>query len=395
MKRTFLLLLSTLAYFFSGAQSFTMKTPMPTARFMAVSAAIGAKVYVIGGQSSNGPILNTTEEYDVTNDTWTSRANFPTPILQSFACGYNNKLYVVGGCTGSQSLSSVWEYDPSTDQWTSKSPMPTSRCEISGALINGKIYITSGWSSSYRTLEIYDIASDSWTTAANAPIGLMQINSGTDYQGKFYAIGGKNYMNTLWYDSVMVFDPSVSSWTLGPNIPQPLYAGTAVSYNGRIHYFGGGTALSLSASNSHFVYDTVSSWQFGLAMPTDLYAPTSVRVSVGEVQKLFIFGGKNANNVVSNVTIEYSETPLNLPSINNHVASVQVWVNPGQDQLTVEVKDYSGTQLKLVNINGATVRNEAMIQNEHRMNLHGLASGVYVLQVNQLKQSGVYKVIIP
>ena len=368
---------------------------MPTARNRAVSAAVGTKVYVIGGQSTNGSITNIVEEYDAITNSWTSKANFPHPLVQAFACSYNGKVYVVGGCTGAASVPDVWEYDPSSNTWTAQSPMPTSRCEISGALINGKIYITSGWLFSYTDLELYDIATNSWSIGTPAPIGLLQTNSGVAFNGKFYAIGGKDYINSIWYDSVMIYDPSVGTWSFGPLLPQGIYAGTAVFYNNKIHYFGGGTAITNSAFNTHYsLAANAAAWQTGVPMPYSLYGATSVNVNGGEINKVYIFGGKDQFDNTQNVTLEYSEPILGISDKNLGHLAINTSYDAFTRELNIQLDEALNGSLYLYNVNGALVKRNSFSGKFYRLNIDGLCNGIYLLKIVAGKANYVQKVVL-
>lgn len=375
----FLLVMSTKLV----AQTFTVKTPMPIPRMMAVSAAVGTKVYVIGGQTSGGVITNMVHEYNVVTDTWAQKADFPHPILQAFACTYNGKVYVVGGCTGQTSVTSVWEYDPAVDTWTAKSSVPTSRCEISGALINGKVYITSGWPYEYTTLEIYDIATDTWTTGPDAPQGLLQINSGAEYNGLFFAIGGKNYTNTIWYNDVMIYSPTSSIWHQGAALPQSVYAGAAVTYKNKIHYFGGGISLSASSFDTHYLFDSTNPfWVTGVTMPYPLYSPTAVTVHSNEINKVYIFGGKAPNDSVTAHTLEYSEAPsVDVTDFSKEENSLKVTYDVVGQKLRIFSHLDTQYDVMIYSAVGALVKKVSFSGRIQDVDATGLSAGYYVVKV--------------
>jgi len=73
-------------------------------------------------------------------DTWTKKADMPTPRRALSTCVVNGKIYVIGGWDGDNYLSTVEEYDPATDTWTKKADMPTPRGTLCASAVNGKIY---------------------------------------------------------------------------------------------------------------------------------------------------------------------------------------------------------------------------------------------------------------
>ncbi|NTW62128.1 hypothetical protein HGB25_01805, partial [Candidatus Saccharibacteria bacterium] len=140
------------------------KSPMPTPRANLSCAAIGNKIYVVGGMDiSNWPGLKTLEVYDISTDTWATLADMPTGRWGLRAVAVNGKLYIFGGRTDVQghAYASVEVYDPLTNNWTTKSIMPTARYQFSTCLLDSNIFVIGGWRSSsqgpiYDKIEIYN-----------------------------------------------------------------------------------------------------------------------------------------------------------------------------------------------------------------------------------------------
>src|SRR6185312_10661957 len=133
----------------------TSKNPMPTPRTEFGVATVNNKIYAIGGYS--GSVLRTVEEYDPATDTWTRKADMPTPRRQLVVVSVNNKIYAIGGVNFSSDPNSLIysysteEYNPATNTWISKASMPMGGTVnsvlgnrfIGGAVANGKIYVAA------------------------------------------------------------------------------------------------------------------------------------------------------------------------------------------------------------------------------------------------------------
>ncbi|MFX0198059.1 MAG: DUF1668 domain-containing protein, partial [Candidatus Hodarchaeota archaeon] len=66
-------------------------------------------------------------------DTWTSKADMPTPRFALSTSVVDGIIYAIGGA-GDVNLPyyvTVEAYDPATDAWTTKAPMPTPRAGLS------------------------------------------------------------------------------------------------------------------------------------------------------------------------------------------------------------------------------------------------------------------------
>ncbi|HYS76761.1 MAG TPA: kelch repeat-containing protein, partial [Burkholderiales bacterium] len=124
------------------------------------------------------------EEYDPAANTWRARAPIPTPRNHATAGVVNGKIYVIGGrvggafvSSGSSNVGIVEEYDPATDAWgPPRARMPSARSAMSSGTWGGKIYVTGGEGQDYvtmftfRSLEAYDPASNTWATLPSMPV---------------------------------------------------------------------------------------------------------------------------------------------------------------------------------------------------------------------------------
>ena len=103
---------------------------------------------------------------------WTQKAEIPTPRGGACACVVDNKIYVIGGITGSPGYTDLAVnevYDPLTDTWETKSPLPQLQGDIyPAAVVNGIIYaIGGGYPTATKRVDAYDPATDTWTQKAD------------------------------------------------------------------------------------------------------------------------------------------------------------------------------------------------------------------------------------
>jgi N-acetylneuraminic acid mutarotase len=195
-----------------ATDTWTTRAEMPTARGFHSANVVDGRIYVIGGSHASSPHVNrvrTVEVYDPATDTWTQKGDMKPPRGAGFSSVVDGKIYVIGGYGGSQR---VTEYDPSTDTSTTKSEMPTARHALTTSTLDGKIYAIGGYTpgvSGYPgvvTVEIYDPATDSWTTARDMPTGRFGPRSSV-VDGKIYVIGGMPRWIESAYGTVEVYDP--------------------------------------------------------------------------------------------------------------------------------------------------------------------------------------------
>ena len=103
-------------------------------------------------------------------ETWTTKSPMPTATSLHSVSVVDGKIYVIGGTDNLFGWADYWStvlvYDPATDTWTRKTDMPTGRARFSTSLVDGKIYAIGG--SPHRdaevaAVEVYDPATDTWT----------------------------------------------------------------------------------------------------------------------------------------------------------------------------------------------------------------------------------------
>ena len=267
----------------------TTDANMPTARDSLTSSVVASKIYVIGGENSNGN-LNTVEEYDSNTDTWTTKANMPTERYGLTSSAVNDKIYVIGGRNSNGFLNTVEEYNPSTNTWTTKTSTPTARKNLTSSVVNGKIYAIGGNNgSSLDTVEEYNPTTNTWTTKAPMPTVRQGLTSSV-VNGKIYAIGGNNGSSL---DTVEEYNPTTNTWTTKANMPTARHYLTSSVVNDKIYVIGG--------NNSNYDYlNTVEEYNPATnTWTTDANIPTARGYLTSSVvdNTIYTIGGYNGSHL--------------------------------------------------------------------------------------------------
>ena len=169
------------------ADAYKALAPIPGNRCSAQAEEVGGKIYLIGGLEplENGKgtrVTGRNQMYDPATNTWTDRSPMPTARNHAFSGVVNGKIYVIGGRIGAGNIPAttnidvVEEYDPATNLWgVVKQRMPTPRSGGGAATYNGKIYVSGGelqnrqMSAAFRALEAYDPLNDTWEILPSMP----------------------------------------------------------------------------------------------------------------------------------------------------------------------------------------------------------------------------------
>ena len=209
--------------------------------------------YVIGGSQElpgdEETAITTVEEYNPKTDTWRARAPLSQARFIGGSAAVDGKIYVFGGIASIddeagllESVASVEIYDPASNSWTSGADMPTPRVAMGVAALNGSIYTVGGITSGFGVLNLdlverYDPGQDSWTTAASMPTARFGLAlSAVD--GTLYATGGSADFS-IAFPTLEIYDPNSGSWSVGADMSQARVLHSSVSLDGQVYVFGG------------------------------------------------------------------------------------------------------------------------------------------------------------
>lgn len=126
-----------------------------------VSATIGSKVYLFGGQIStieypngqktmSGAISSDLNIYDVSNNSWSKGPKLPHPRQRGGIGVINGKIYLIGGfkswgaAPGEDYNQYVDVYNPQTNTWTTMGDFYPTPIDFSYVTYNNKIYTFGG-----------------------------------------------------------------------------------------------------------------------------------------------------------------------------------------------------------------------------------------------------------
>ncbi|MGH7260938.1 MAG: Kelch repeat-containing protein [Nitrospiraceae bacterium] len=182
---------------------------------------------------------------------WTTLAPAPTTRTEVAAAVLGGKIYVLGGFA-EPSLSNlpsltitnrVEVYDPATNAWTTRAPLPVGLHHAAAVVVGNRLYVIGGYTQSFlalwhpvATVYLYDPDKDAWTERSPMPTprgALAVAESG----GKLYAIGG--YDGSSNKAEVEVYDPAGDTWIAKAPLPTPRDHLAAATVGVKIYAIGG------------------------------------------------------------------------------------------------------------------------------------------------------------
>lgn len=148
----------------AGAATWTSAAPLATARNAAGAAVLGGRLYVVGGRSpgiraNDQTSLASTEVYDPATDSWSAGVPLPTARGSLGVAALGGRLYALGGESTPGTVSNAVErFDATTNTWSTLPAMPLRAHGLAVVAAGSSLYVMGGFTG----------ASDAVGTESNA-----------------------------------------------------------------------------------------------------------------------------------------------------------------------------------------------------------------------------------
>ncbi|WP_377273101.1 carboxypeptidase regulatory-like domain-containing protein [Peterkaempfera sp. SMS 1(5)a] len=255
--------------------------------------------------------LNESAAAGASGPAWSAAADLPG-VTASMVGGSNDGTVYAGLGSGADAFvptAAFYAYDQSGRTWQQKADAPSAVAAGSGAFIGGKFYVSGGYwvapdfsaiGIETRT-QVYDPASDSWSTAAENPNALADAGTAV-LDGKLYTVGGMT-VEDAFHSNVSVYDPKTNKWSTVHPYPERIFGASCGGIDGKLYCAGGLAALTSGGAGGRevedaFVYDPArDSWTRIADLPIDM-SDSAYGVADG---RLLVSGGftDNAENVTA------------------------------------------------------------------------------------------------
>ena len=275
--------------------------PMGTGRSQLGAAALGGKIYAVGGTqnkwndiaSASTEVVGTTyvHVYDPQTNKWSSVKPLPQARYGHGVAALGGKLYVAGGVltadlTTAVITSTVLVYDPQTDEWSLDSHLPWSRTNLGIASVGGSLYAMGGSAVMWQPIDegqavpaanaaaVYNpaVPSDTtWTPIDDLPAqppGPRSLFGMTTLDGRLYVISGYTTPDTAYPAGMtancLVYDTLLKKWRddivpparyfiNGVPVDSGAIALGAITLGGTLYTIGGCNSTSVGTMNYSFM----------------------------------------------------------------------------------------------------------------------------------------------
>jgi len=285
--------------------TWTEQAPYPIEVSGHAVASVGGNVYSFGGIVNNAAITNA-YKYAPAANTWTPIASLPAARGWFSGTTDGTYVYLLGGVDQIfNTTATLWRYDPASNTYNTNLPSYTIPTYFHAtAYLNGKIYRIAGAAigTDYH-VEVYDIATNSWSMAANYPFAnhtLMAVALGN----YIYAGGGNASPSNAWR-----YDPNTDTWAAIADLPAGRSAAASGAYNGRWILAGGDVNFAISTS--------AIAWDPATNTWSDLSNMVQARDYLAGAtagQSFYAVAGSSGPGTGTNDNQQYTETPCGTPT---------------------------------------------------------------------------------
>ena len=251
-----------------AANTWATNTPVPTpfGREGACIGGVGDRIFIIAGLGPSGD-SDTNTAYTIPSDSYTTGlAPIPgPPATRSEVAGvvHDGFVYCLGGRSAT-ALANNQRYDPGTNNWTTLAPLPIPVVsEYSAVAVDDQIHVIGGRTDGATAPfgnpktdahQVYDIASDTWSSAAPLPGGPRSDMCVVAKGNHIYVMGGNPPSSGDAVATMDIYDVSAGTWSAGRPMPEPR-ANESCGVLGNSIYVLGGVQPIFTIHNDVFRFD--------------------------------------------------------------------------------------------------------------------------------------------
>jgi uncharacterized protein (TIGR03437 family) len=235
-----------------GTNQWGVAASLPTPVISAQSAAVGSRIFVVGGWSvAAGAPTNIVQVFDAGTNRWAKLPPAPTPVFGGAAVSVGTRIYVLGGWVNEADgnlvpTSQLQILDTLSGAWSSGSNTPLATAGASAVVIGTNIYLINGITTD-RTVTnavfIYSVPANSWSSGSGTKRGVYEAAAGYS-ANRIYLVGGRlTDGGPCDAERMQIFDVLHGLWQNGHEQPIPTAAGGGAVLDGKLYTVGGRTMV--------------------------------------------------------------------------------------------------------------------------------------------------------
>jgi N-acetylneuraminic acid mutarotase len=231
--------------------------------------------------------------------TWSTLAPMLQPRSEMAVAEVGGKVYVIGGYPPGRIPSNVVQvYDLASDSWTLGPPTPVPLHHSHAVAVGGRLFLIGGEFDGAGTgrPEVYlntvyelDLAAGAWRPRAPMPTARSGGGVGV-IDGKIYVAGGRPPRG----NDFAVYDPAADQWTVLPALPTARNHLAVDAIGGRLYVAGGRFDAGVGGPMTAVleIFDpTAGAWLPGAPLP----APRAGATAIAAFGCLYVIAGEGNN----------------------------------------------------------------------------------------------------
>jgi N-acetylneuraminic acid mutarotase len=367
-------------------------------------------IYVLGGKTTNGTVLNTVERFDPSSNTWDNSivAPFDKSRYNAAAVVMNNSIYLVGGRENdNELLKKVEVYHVPSNSWDEIQQMDNRREGHVAVILRGGICVIGGKDENgafLQEIEWYNESEDKWYAAPSNLSSPKTSAFAAAIDDTVYLFGGFNPLPSL-YNFKGATDPGwYFTWTVLPPLQIGRGFGATAQLGDSIFIMGGRTLNDTTAAVEILNLQT-QQIEAGPSLPI----PRAGMAGVTLNNEIYVIGGVSEQNQPLSLVEIYGPLVSNIipPTTNipNNFAQINGYPNPfnGIIQLRVNVPQRGSNEIDIYDVQGRRVKSihrGSLTAGEHTFRWEGndelnlpVTSGIYFAVLKGSNYLKTFKIV--
>ena len=205
--------------------------PLPEPRSRHAQVYLNDQIYVIGGETTGGKLLNRVDVLDLRQKNWQRGITLPAAVSNSSATVVSNTIYLAGGTTvltdseKIEIVSDLWQWQPGKRDWELFVKLPT---PLAGAGLVGdgqSLYLIGGWDGKQMHDEVWRLTVQPVLVTPSVWQLLTRLEMARAFpgvalhSGRIFVMGGSDGQHSL--DLNQSLDLTTNQWQTLPPMPSP------------------------------------------------------------------------------------------------------------------------------------------------------------------------------
>jgi galactose oxidase-like protein/Kelch motif protein len=221
------------------------------------------QVLVAAGGTSEDDSLVSAELYDPATMVWSLTGSLTGRRHEHSATLLPNGMVLVAGgydtSFGGGNLATCELYNPATETWTTTGSMHDARSHQSAILLNtGKVLVAAGSAGAWlASAELYDPNTGTWTTTGSLATARVFQTATLLPSGKVLVVGGGNGVS---YASAELYDPATGKWTPTGSLTTGRNSHTATLLQNGLVLVAGGIVTTGATASAELYNPATGTW---------------------------------------------------------------------------------------------------------------------------------------